>query len=59
MTSEILSISDILKKFRISPSTLWRWRQKGFIPAPDYQIGTKPYWEAEGLREHLKQTQTQ
>ncbi len=57
MNSEILSSSDILKKFRISPTTLWRWRQKGFIPAPDYQIGTRPFWEADGLKEHLKQTQ--
>jgi predicted DNA-binding transcriptional regulator AlpA len=56
MNSEILSSSDILKKFRISPTTLWRWRQKGFIPKPDYQIGARPYWDAEELKEHLKQT---
>ena len=29
---ELLTINDVVREFRISRSTLWRWRVKGEFP---------------------------
>ena len=58
MKKTVLSTNDIANQFGISRVTLWKWRQKGYIPKPTYQMGQRPYWDAEELRIYLERNKT-
>lgn len=41
---EIWSARDIMLRWNISEVTFWRYRRKGYVPAPDAKIGPHPAW---------------
>jgi hypothetical protein len=53
MTDDQLWTSDDLARlFRVSATTIQRWRQRGQLPAP-VRIGKKPLWSSACVREAL------
>ena len=38
--------TDILRRFRITDGTLWRWKKEGKFPQPDLRIGKRQAWRA-------------
>jgi hypothetical protein len=41
---EIWSARDIMHRWNISEVTFWRYRKKGYVPAPDAKIGPRDAW---------------
>lgn len=54
--SELLSVAEAARVLRISQSTLWRWIDRGEVPA--YRIGPKRVWlkkaELDSLNPHVR-----
>ena len=50
----VWDIQDIMRHFGKSHTTVWHWRKKGYLPKPTYQMGQRPYWDAEELVGFLK-----
>lgn len=42
--SDLLTQRDILSRFKVGRSTLWRWLHRGLFPKPKATIGIKKLW---------------
>ena len=48
-----LSINALAEEFSVTRATIWRWREGGKIPEPDFVIGDHPYWIRDSLYKKL------
>lgn len=40
---------DVLDRYGISASTLWRWEKEGYLPSRDFSIGDRSGWTVNSL----------
>jgi predicted DNA-binding transcriptional regulator AlpA len=56
--NQTYSIEDLMKIFKKSRPTIWRWRNKGILPKPDIEQGSFPVWFKATLENHLPNLNT-
>ena len=44
-----LSIVDVAALADVTPATLRRYKSRGYLPAPDVQLGRSPGWRRETI----------
>lgn len=49
MSAERFTVYTLAKYLAVSPSAVYAWRQKNWIPAP-YRLGGRVFWDAEAIR---------
>jgi predicted DNA-binding transcriptional regulator AlpA len=46
---KFLKLGDILKRYNIQRTTLYRWRTIGDFPVPISPINARPFWRVEDI----------
>lgn len=46
---QLWTADDLARVFRVSATTIQRWRERGQLPAP-VRIGKKPFWTGRSVR---------
>lgn len=41
---DVLTINDLLSRYKIGRQSLWRWRRKHGFPSPISPLNARPFW---------------
>jgi hypothetical protein len=44
-----LRAADLARRYRVDPRTIFRWRESGILPAPDFFIHHMAYWDEDRI----------